>query len=429
MTAVQPNLPGNSLAYALHGAARVISTVIRGRNLDNALNALQLPPNSRPAVVNMAFNALRAYGRGDFYLAQLMARPLTDTVVHSLLLVALQRLEKQTHQAYSIVDQAVCAAAMEAGGRYCGLVNAVLRNFLRRQQALSLAAAVNDVARYQHPRWWLEKLRTAFPENWEDIVAAGNQHPPMSLRVNARRATMEKVLAELAQAGIDAQQSGDFAIRLGRPVAVAHLPGFAAGRVSVQDWGAQQAAALLAARPGMRVLDACAAPGGKTAHLLECADIDLTALDTHAGRAVHINENLDRLGLRAHVQVADCRDLATWWDGRPFARVLADVPCSASGVARRHPDIKWLRRPSDIASFAVTQAEILDTLWRTLASGGTMLYATCSLFPEENSSQVEAFIARHADAQYLPTHGTEKGWQLIPDAGQDGFFYALIAKR
>jgi 16S rRNA (cytosine967-C5)-methyltransferase len=213
---------------------------------------------------------------------------------------------------------------------------------------------------------------------------------------------------------------------------VERLPGFAEGRVSVQDWGAQQAARLLGAAAGMRVLDACAAPGGKTCHLLELADLDLLALEAEASRAERIGENLQRLNLSAQMKVADCRNLADWWDGRPFDRILADVPCSGAGVVRRHPDIKWLRRPKDVVNFARTQAEILDALWQALAPGGRMLYCTCSVFPQENTRQMVDFAARHPDAKRLPTtpagDDAQCEWQLLPNAEHDGFFYALLEK-
>jgi 16S rRNA (cytosine967-C5)-methyltransferase len=435
MTGRQPNadapvrLPVDSLAWSLHAAARAIGAVIGGRNLDAALAALKLSAAARPAVMDLAYGALRSHGRGDFFLARLVERPLADAVVRGLLLAALHRLEARPQDAHTTVDQAVTAAAELARGKYKALVNGVLRNFLRRRDELVQAADGDDVARWQHPRWWLDRLRATYPDNWQAIAAAGNQHPPMTLRVNTRRVATADFLAELAQAGISGRLLDQAAIRLDKPMPVDRLPGFAEGRVSVQDYGAQQAATLLDARPGMRVLDACAAPGGKTAHLLESTDLDLTALDADATRAARIDDNLRRLGLAAAVKVADCRDLAAWWDGRPFDRILADVPCSASGVARRHPDIKWLRRSEDIASFATAQAEILDALWRTLAPGGTMLYATCSLFAEESADQVAAFVARHPDAQRLPTHNEEYEWQLTPDADQDGFYYARLAKR
>ena len=379
--------------------------------------------------MDLAFGTLRRYGRGDFFLGKLIERPLSDATARGLLLAALYRLEMRPQDAHTTVDQAVTAATMLVRGKYKGLVNGVLRNFLRRREELAAAVEADDVAHWQHPRWWLDKLRLAYPDSWQTIAAAGNAHPPMTLRVNRWRVTTADFSAALAQAGIAHRVVGDSSIRLDRPLPVERLPGFSDGLASVQDLGAQQAAPLLDARSGMRVLDACAAPGGKTAHLLERARLDLVALDADPKRAARVGDNLRRLGLEATVQVADCRDLAAWWDGRPFERILADVPCSATGVARRHPDIKWLRRPEDIAGFAATQAEILDALWQTLAPGGTMLYATCSLFPEENAGQVAAFIARHPDAQRLPTHGDELDWQLMPDAEQDGFYYARLAKR
>jgi 16S rRNA (cytosine967-C5)-methyltransferase len=221
---------------------------------------------------------------------------------------------------------------------------------------------------------------------------------------------------------------GEAGLLLGRPVPVERLPGFFEGLASVQDLGAQQAAPLLDVRPGMRVLDACAAPGGKSAHLLELAAIELLALDSDAARLARVRENLDRLGLAAELKAADCRRLADWWDGRPFERVLADVPCSASGVVRRHPDIKWLRRDADIDGFAATQAQILEALWLVLAPGGRLLYATCSVFPEENALRVAAFAARHVDCRRLPMGGAPER-QLLPQAEHDGFFYALLEKR
>ena len=422
-------MPAGSLAHGLRAAARAVAAVISGRNLDAALMSLKLEPSSRPAVMDLAYGALRRFGRGDFLLARLMARPPADPAVRGLLLASLYRLEERPDDAHTTVDQAVTAAQGFANGSYKGLVNGVLRNFLRRYDELASAALTDDVAHHQHPSWWLERLRAEHPADWQAIVQAGNERPPMTLRVNARRTTGADFRVELEGAGIEATMLGDEAMRLARPLPVERLPGFAEGRVSVQDWGAQQAAPLLDARPGMRVLDACAAPGGKTAHLLERNDIVLTALDADPARAARIDENLRRLGLGAEIKIADCRDPGAWWDGQPFDRILADVPCSASGVVRRHPDIKWLRRPDDIAGFAATQREIADALWQTLAPGGRMLYATCSLFAEENGKQVAAFVARHTDAQRLPTYRNDNEWQLIPNADQDGFYYALIAKR
>lgn len=401
------------LFAVLQAATEAVGTVLAGRTPDALLAGV--PPSLRPAALDLTYTTLRDYGRGDFLLGRLLEKPLKDKRVRALLLIALARLERRPEEAHTLVDQAVTAA----GKPYKGLVNAVLRNFLRRRDELRAAADADDVAYWRHPRWWLEKLRTAYPDRWQDIAAAGNRHPPLCLRVNARRPPCEPIAGQSLGAG---------AVMLDKPAPVERIPGFRAGRVSVQDWGAQQAARLLDVRDGQRVLDACAAPGGKTAHLLERADLELTALELDPRRARRVTENLERLGLEATVKVADACRPQDWWDGKLFDRILADVPCSASGVARRHPDIKWLRRAADVAAFAQTQAAILDAMWPLLAPGGKMLHCTCSVFPEENGAQVRDFVARHPDARRLPTGSPGPELQLLPAATHDGFYYALLEK-
>jgi len=420
-----------SLAEALLGAAQLIGAVLGGRNFDVALAASPLTDITRAAAMDLGYSTLRAFGRGDFLLGRLLERPVKDPTARGLLLVALARLEARPDAAHTTVDQAVTAAARLARGQFKGLVNGVLRNFMRRREDLLALAAADPVARWQHPAWWLARLQRDHPAHWESILAAGNSHPPLCLRVNRRRTTSADYLAQLNAAGIAARALDDTAILLERPVPVERIPGFAAGLCSVQDWGAQAATGLLDVHHGMRVLDACAAPGGKAAHLLETANLDLTALDADALRAGRITDNLCRLGLTATVKVGDARAVDAWWDGRAYDRILADVPCSASGVVRRHPDAKWLRRESDIAGFAATQQTIIDALWRTLAPGGKMLYATCSVFAQENARQVEAFIGRHADARHpaMPFTTTRDAQsQDLPDAEHDGFYYALLQK-
>lgn len=419
------------LAEALHAAAGLIAAVLAGRNFDVALARAALAGPLRAATMDLAYSTLRAFGRGDFLLGLLLERPVKDPTARGLLLVALARLEARPDEAHTVVDQAVTAAARLARGQFKGLVNGVLRNFLRRREELLALTDTDPVARRQHPAWWIARLRQDHPAHWESILAAGNTHPPMCLRVNRRRVTSAAYLAQLHAAGIAARSLDTSAILLDQPLPVERIPGFGAGLCSVQDWGAQAAAGLLDVHDGMRVLDACAAPGGKAAHLLEAANLDLTALDADPLRAARITGNLDRLGLAARVTVADARAVDTWWDGHPYDRILADVPCSASGVVRRHPDAKWLRRESDIPGFAATQKSIVDALWRTLASGGKMLYATCSVFGEENVRQAEAFIDRHADARHLPTlvvATNDAQLQHLPDAEHDGFYYALLQK-
>lgn len=404
-------------------AARALAQVRAGRSLNEALSALADQPTvARAAAQDIIYGVLRAYGRGDFILGRLMARPLTHEETQALLLAALYRLETRPGAEPMVVDQAVAAAGELVNGTLKPVVNGVLRNFLRQRDSLLTEVQGDDVARHQHPAWWLSRLRRAFRDDWPGIVAAGNMAPPMTLRVNTRRISVSDYLDKLQAIGASAEKVGSAGLRLVMPMGVERLPGFADGWVSVQDAGAQRAAELLDPPHGARVLDACAAPGGKTAHLLERADVSVVALDIDATRARRISDNLGRLGLTAEVRAADCLTVDDWWDGQMFDAILADVPCSASGVARRHPDIKTLRRESDIRVLARTQTAILDTLWRLLKSGGRMLYATCSVFGEENEGQIDAFLVRQTDARRV----AEERW--LPDAAHDGFYYALLEK-
>lgn len=424
------DLPPDSLGYALRQAARLVAGVLEGANLTDAFeHALKQHPEwseaTRGAVRDLAWTTLRDYGRGDVVLQRLLHAP-PPVFVRALLLVSLYRLTQRPEQAHTTVDQAVQAVTAEMPGLK-GMVNAVLRNALRKSSEWPGWIAADEAARHAHPPWWIERVRRAHPGNWAAALEAGNQRPPMALRVNRRRIGVDDAMAMLQAADMRARLLANDALLLERPVAVHRVPGYGDGLVSVQDAGAQWAAHLLDPRDGERVLDACAAPGGKSAHLLERADIELLALELDAQRAERIHRNLARLGLAAQVRVADCRELAAWWDGRPFDRILADVPCSASGVARRHPDIKWLRRDEDIRRFAAQQAQILEALWRTLAPGGTMLYVTCSVFDEENRMQIERFRARHGDAEQLPIDN-RPDCQLLPNAEHDGFYFALLRK-
>lgn len=421
-------LPPDSLALSLLLAARVIAAVHAGKSLTQALTPLAAAaPAARAAAQEVAYGTLRRYGCGAFILRHLLQRALPHQETEALLLGALYRLQTRPESPYMVVDQAVAAAGELADGAFRGLVNAVLRNYLRQSDALHVAMAADDEAAYQHPRWWLARLRRAYPECWQEIVAVGNAQPPMTLRVNGRRIGVSDYLLRLHAAGLAVRPlavrplAGQ-ALLLERPLAVDALPGFADGLVSIQDAGAQRAAEILAPTPGQRVLDACAAPGGKTGHLLETAAIDLLALDVDESRTRLVEDNLRRLGLPATVRVGDCRTPGEWWDGQPFDAILADVPCSASGVVRRHPDIKYLRRESDIRRFVHLQAEIVDQLWPLLKAGGKLLYATCSVFPEENGAQIDAFLVRQAAARRL----TEE--RLLPREEHDGFYYALLQK-
>lgn len=415
-------LPADSLGLSLLLAARSIAAVRGGQSLTRALTALSGEAAvTRAAAQDVIYGTLRRYGCGEFLAARLLARPLSHAETEALLLAAFFRLHSRPDAAYMVVDQAVRAAGELAGGVFKGLVNGVLRNYLRQRAALDAALANDDEAAQQHPGWWLTRLRRAYPDGWPAIVAAGNRPPPMALRVNCRRSTVADYATRLRAAGLASRPVGENGLLL-PPVAAADLPGFGDGWVSVQDAGAQRAAQLLAPLAGERILDACAAPGGKTAHLLEAADVDLLALDIDATRSRRIEDNLRRLGLTATVKAADCRQADQWWDGRPFDAILADVPCSASGVVGRHPDIKYLRRASDIRRFALLQSELLDRLWPLLKPGGRLLYATCSVFPEENGGQIDAFLVRQPAARRLAEE------RLLPCDEHDGFYYALLRK-
>ena len=419
-------------------AAAVIGGVLAGRSLDAELAAAwqrhaQLDAHHRATVQDLAYGTLRFLGRFDALLDELLDKPLRDARLRPLLLVALYQLERTRSAPHAVVDHAVRACKALGLTSAQGLANAVLRNFLRKRPALDARMQRNEIARYSHPQWWIDKMRAQYPDHYAAALEADNGHPPLTLRVNRRRSSVAGYLELLTRQGIAGEACGDAAVLLEKALPSARIPGLAEGLVSVQDAAAQLAAPLLDLHDGMRMLDACAAPGGKTGHALELADVDLTALDSDAGRVERVHANLKRLGLTARVVCGDAIEPASWWDGMPYERILADVPCSASGVARRHPDIKWLRRETDIARFANAQGSMLEALWQTLASGGKLLYATCSVFHEENRDQVAQFLERHRDATRLVLPAVDNdtqlpAGQLLPDGRHDGFFYALLQK-
>ena len=420
-------------------AAAVVGGVLAGRSLDAELAAAwrahgPLDERRRAAVQDLAYGTLRYLARLESLLEALLVKPLEDARLRALLLVALYQLGHGRTAPHAVVDHAVRACHALGLTSAKGLVNAVLRNFLRRRVALVARAQRAEPARYCHPQWWIDRLRAQYPDEHVAILEAGNLHPPLALRVNCRRVRVADYLEHLRQHGIEGEPYGPAAVLLKKALPAARLPGLKEGVVSVQDAAAQWAAPLLDLADGMRVLDACAAPGGKTGHVLELADVDLTALDSDAARLERVRANLERLGLHARVVQGDACEPAKWWDGVAFDRILLDAPCSASGIARRHPDVKWLRRATDIAQYTQLQSSMLDALWQTLASGGKLLYATCSVFQEENREQIERFLERHRDARRLALPAVDhdihaRAGQLLPDARHDGFFYALLQKH
>jgi 16S rRNA (cytosine967-C5)-methyltransferase len=443
------------LARLLDHAADAVQGVRGGRSLDDAL--ARTPADARPGVQALAFHALRWLGGAEQVRGQI-APKTPPPAVDALLLLAIALLWPASARPYAdhtLVDQAVACARRRAPAA-ASFVNAVLRRFVRERDALAAAAVRDPVAAWNHPLWWIERVRQDWPRHWQALLQAAAEHPPMTLRVNSRRGSGAAYAQRLATLGRGARlhpdpRLGGQAVLLEHPSPVQALPGFAEGEVSVQDAAAQLAAPLLLGAPaiagvaplreGARVLDACAAPGGKTAHLLECRpDIELLAIDSDPRRLVRVQETLVRLGLPgARLAAADARDPARWWDGRPFDAILLDAPCTASGIVRRHPDIRWLRRPGDIDALARTQAALLQALWGLLAPGGRLLYATCSIFKAEGQAQTDAFVQRLGPEAARIDPAAPGHWLPLADnempsgppgatALHDGFFYALLHK-
>ena len=377
-------------------SALAIEQVAGGKNLTEALaeqlgRTPGLSAQERGAIQDICYGVMRHWAELKKMLRQLVPQALPLPFFEHVLVVALYQLNYSRAAQYAVVNEAVTLAGELARGRFKGLVNGVLRNALRQHEALMQAVADDEEARLNHPQWWVNVLRQSWPDAWESIIDADNAHPPMTLRINRRLTTMARYLESLTAAGMSAVALDDQALMLEQPVPVRELPGFADGEVSVQDWGAQQAAPRLDLADGMRVLDACAAPGGKTCHMLELADLDLTALDVDEKRLVRVQENLDRLHFNAHLLAGDASRPSLWWDGQPFDRILADVPCSATGVVRRHPDIRWLRRPADFKMLARQQSTMLNALWPLLALAVKCFTLPARFFRKKTNSSYPRF--------------------------------------
>jgi 16S rRNA (cytosine967-C5)-methyltransferase len=431
------------LARLLDQTADAVAAVRSGRSLTEVL--ARCPADLRPGTQALAFHVLRWWGGAQAVRAALApkAPPANVDALLSSAIALLWPGSEPPYPDHTLVDQAVTAARQRTPGA-ANFINAVLRRFLRERDALVAAAQRDPVAAFNHPLWWIERVKQDWPAQWQALLQAANRHPPMVLRVNARRGDAAGYAQRLVRQGRAARVVGPQAVLLERPAPVHELPGFAEGEVSVQDLSAQRAAPLLVdgegtlppLPPGARVLDACAAPGGKTAHLLELADLDVLALDSDPQRLARVQDTLNRLQLKATLQAADARDTARWWDGRPFDAILLDAPCTASGIVRRHPDVRWLRRPDDVVALSSIQRELLDALWPLLKPGGRLVYATCSIFRLEGQQQTDAFLQRHAahkprldpaspgHLSGLPENASCPGPVL--ETSGDGFFYALI---
>ena len=441
-----PNLP--PLWQQLQAVAAVVLAVRSGTSTTVALD--KVTPALRPGVQALAFHVLRSLGRAQA-LRGLLAGRAPPAMADALLCTALAlawRDEDAPYEVFTLVNQAVEAAKRSPATKaQASFVNACLRRFLRERSALVAATDTDPVARWNHPAWWIARLKSDHPASWQQILEANNGHAPMTLRVNAGKATRAQYLADLHSAGMGAHladvpgcpfSNSGVTLDVARPVL--EIPGFTDGLVSVQDSAAQLAAPLLLqgmdASARLNVLDACAAPGGKTAHLLEIANCELTALDIDADRCARIHQTLQRLGLNANVVVGDASHPQAWWDGVLFDAVLLDAPCTASGIVRRHPDVRWLRRESDIARLASVQAKLLNTLWALVKPGGRLLYCTCSVFRAESADQIQTFLARHTNAALLASPGQLKphfraNRNPVPDnpgSDHDGFYLALLEK-
>ena len=422
-------------------AAKLLRQLANGRSISDLLEQGldDVSQRDRGLVKEFCFGVARWRPRLEAIANQLMSKPIKpkEGEVQALILLGIYQLAYMRVAPHAAVAETVEAARLLDKRWAVGLINALLRRFQREQEQLLIAADRYPQSRYAMPDWLLKRMHADWPDHWEAILCATNQHPPMTLRVNLAMTAREDYLALLEKSGIGAVAHSivPSAVLLEQPVDVDQLPGFSEGAVSVQDAGAQLAAPLLNCEEGMRVLDACAAPGGKSGHILEsAADIQLTAMDLDERRLVRVQENLQRLGQMAEVVQGDAADPKGEWASRQYDRILLDVPCSATGVIRRHPDIKLLRRPEDISKLAKSQAQILEAIWPMLKPGGQLLYATCSLLADENENRVSHFLQRQADAREHPIeavwgHPRSVGRQTLPgEASMDGFYYACLER-
>jgi 16S rRNA (cytosine967-C5)-methyltransferase len=423
-------------------AAQVCAAVQAGSSGTAQLE--QVDPALRPGVQALCFHAWRQWGRAQVVRSLLVSKtpPMQADALLCLTLSLLTDEGPRRYDTFTLVNQAVEAAKRQKSTQpQSNFLNACLRRFVREETALQSASMQNPVAVWNHPAWWIHTIRKNHPDRWEAILAAANRHAPMTLRVNVRRTNAHSYVQQLASVGVVANVTASGALELLAPAAVQALPGFFEGLVSVQDAAAQLAAPLLLKglhlQGGGRILDACAAPGGKTGHLLELTDAEVVALEVDPQRAQRIHDNLNRLGLSADVKVADAEDTESWWDRRMFDGILLDAPCTASGIVRRHPDIRWLRRESDVAQLAQSQQRLLQALWPLLLPGGRLLFCTCSIFQAEGEAQVQSFLANNSDAILCASPGhllpsVRVLGAVVPDnplGDHDGFFYALFEKR
>jgi len=417
-------------------AANIVKDVLEGNNLNKVFQKYskenKINPKDLSQIKDLVFGTLRSYGKTKFVINKLVKRPPPNLLISTLLHVALFQLISNRSNSYTVVDQAV-SASNSVNKKYTAFINGVLRNFLRERVIILEEAEKNEEAKYSYPIWWINQIKKEYPKSWENILDMGNSHPALIIRVNIKKVSINKYIKRLEEHKIEHKLLGNEAILIKKPMPVDSLPGFNEGEVSIQDYGAQLATRLLDLKKNHNVLDACAAPGGKACHMIEIEEIKLTAVEADKKRVERINENIKRLGHTFKVINSEIKADNAWWDKNLFDRILLDVPCSASGIVRRHIDIKWLRRRSDLAYFHEKQFELLRTSWEMLKPLGKLLYVTCSLFEMENRLVVDRFLKDEKTAVEIkikfPKNVNVDDNQLLPSLFHDGLFYVLFQKK
>ena len=418
-------------------SAIILEQVILGKNLDKSFELIFKKYNANesenlPQIKDMVYGAIRELGRSSFYIKKLVPKRIDNQCLEALLHIVLFQISHERSNNFTLVNQAV-DAAKKIDHKKSAFINAVLRNFLRNKDKLQAEANENEFAVFSYPNWWINKVKEQYPNKWMDILNIGNTRPPLALRVNVKNIGVKEYSETLESHGIDHSLIGIEGVILKTPIGVDKIPGFLEGKVSVQDFGAQLAGHIIDLEKSQKVLDACSAPGGKACHMLELKSIRLLAIESNKERTIKIQENVSRLGLKAVIRNEKIGLVNKWWDQIPFDRILLDVPCSASGIVRRHVDIKWLRRINDFGSFGESQLELLRSSWPMLKNKGKLLYVTCSIFEEENREVIEKFKKDSKNITELdiifPSNVEHIKNQVLPSKNHDGLFYALLQKN
>jgi 16S rRNA (cytosine967-C5)-methyltransferase len=418
-------------------AAMIVEQVLLGKNLNKSFDMILKKYNNSEIdnlsqIKDMVYGAIRDLGKSNFYINKLVQNKIENRCLEALLHIVLFQITHERSNNFTLVNEAV-DAAKKIDHKKSAFINAVLRNFLRKKDALQKELNEDESAVYSYPNWWIQKVKNQYPENWKDILIIGNQRPPLTLRINIKKIGVNEYSTILDEHRINHTLVGGECLIINTPLGVDKIPGFLEGKVSVQDFGAQLAAHLIDLKKDQKVLDACSAPGGKACHMLELNEVELIAIESDKQRTMKIQENIDRQGLKATILNKKISSQNEWWDKEFFDRILLDVPCSASGIVRRHVDIKWLRRINDFKSFGDNQLSLLKSAWPMLKENGKLLYVTCSVFEEENRDVIEKFKQDSDNVSELninfPSNVVHIENQILPSATHDGLFYALLQKN